>query len=91
MEETKNEDFSAIVRMLDRLKTDSSFPIDLETRLLEEVGLDSIALIDLVEEIQRDLKVDFQPEDYSFENFRSVASILEIVNRRRDAAISPAK
>jgi acyl carrier protein len=86
MEQEDVSDLSAVVRLLSRMRADSSIEINVKTRLLEDLGLDSLALIYLVEEIQRVLKVEFLPEDYSLENMHSVASILKLVSRRRDGA-----
>lgn len=84
-------DLATIIRLLDCVKVDPTCELGLETRLLEDAGLDSLALIFLVEEIQRELKVEFLPEDYSFENLRSVASVLGLVRMRRDPAVRRAQ
>jgi acyl carrier protein len=84
MEYDKATDLATIGGLLDRIKVDSSRELTLETLLLEDLGLDSLSLIYLVEEIQRVLDVEFLPEDYSYENLHSVATLLELVSRIRD-------
>jgi acyl carrier protein len=91
MNDVKATDLATIIRLLDCVKVDPTYELRLETRLLEDAGLDSLALIFLVEEIQRELKVEFLPEDYSFENLRSVSSILGLVSMRRDPAMRQAQ
>jgi acyl carrier protein len=91
MDEVKAADLAVIIRLLDFVKVCSSCELKLETRLLEDAGLDSLGLIFLVEEIQRELKVEFLPEDYSFENLRSVSSVLGLVSMRRDPGMRPAR
>lgn len=83
MEYEKTADFAAIARLLDRVKPDSSFEVTPKTLLFEDLGLDSLTLIYLVEEIQRVLHVVFLPEDHSYENFHSVSTLLELVSSTR--------
>jgi acyl carrier protein len=89
MEKINPEDLNTLIRLVDRVKMDSSHQTSLETRLLEEAAIDSLALIDLVDEVQREMNVSFLPEDYSFENLSSVRTILDLVNRRRQSLGSP--
>ena len=83
MEDAKSKDLDTIIRLVDRVKVDSSHQTTLETRLLEDSAIDSLTLIDLAEEVQREMQVVFLPEDYSFENLGSVRGLLDLVNRRR--------
>lgn len=50
--------------------------------LVEDLGLDSLALMEVIEEVQVSCGVVFLPEDYSFENFATVDSLLALVVSR---------
>ena len=65
---------------------DTDFPIDADTRLLEEGICDSLGLVQIVAELEsRVPSVRIPDQDVTRENFGSIASILDYVNRRRAA------
>ena len=65
---------------------DAEFPIDADTRLLEEGICDSLGLVQIVSEIEaRVPSLRIPDQDVTRENFGSIAAILEYVGRRRAA------
>jgi acyl carrier protein len=80
--ETNSRDFYSLVRIVESVKKDSMRNPSLETRLMEDAGFDSIALMELAEKVQREMDVRFLPEDYSFVNLRTIGSVLELVLKR---------
>lgn len=53
-----------------------------ETRLLEDAGLDSLGMMEFIESVQVDCNVAFKPEDYSFEQFQTLGSIIALIEQR---------
>jgi acyl carrier protein len=65
---------------------DREFPIDAETRLLEEGICDSLGLVQIVSELEgRVPSLRIPDQDVTRDNFGSIAAILEYVGRRRAA------
>jgi acyl carrier protein len=65
---------------------DRGFPIDADTRLLEEGICDSLGLVQIVSELEgRVPSLRIPDQDVTRENFGSIAAILDYVNRRRAA------
>jgi acyl carrier protein len=65
---------------------DRDFPIDAETRLLEEGICDSLGLVQIVSELEgRVPALRIPDQDVTRENFGSIAAILEYIGRRRAA------
>jgi acyl carrier protein len=65
---------------------DRDFPIDADTRLLEEGICDSLGLVQIVSELEgRVPSLRIPDQDVTRENFGSIAAILDYVNRRRAA------
>ena len=79
-----SEASKAIIVLVEKAKTNPQHTVDENTRLLEDAGIDSIGVMELVETLQTELNVIFLPDDYSIENFDSVNSILALVERRRN-------
>jgi acyl carrier protein len=68
---------------------DTSFPIDADTRLLEEGICDSLGLVQIVSELEgRVPSLRIPDQDVTRENFGSIAAILDYVGRRRAAQIN---
>lgn len=55
---------------------------NVQCRLFEDLGFDSMALLDLIESIQLNCGVEFLPEDYTFDRFDTVASVISLVEER---------
>jgi acyl carrier protein len=87
--EESGKDIRHVIRLVDQVKLNPSHQTNLDTRLLEDAALDSLALMDLAEEVQREMQVTFRPEDYSFENLGSVRSILRLITRKRGLESNP--
>ena len=65
---------------------DTSFPVDADTKLLEEGICDSLGLVQIVSEVEgRVPSLRIPDQDVTRENFGSIAAILDYVNRRRAA------
>jgi acyl carrier protein len=65
---------------------DRGFPVDADTRLLEEGICDSLGLVQIVSELEaRVLSLRIPDQDVTRENFGSIASILDYVSRKRAA------
>jgi acyl carrier protein len=65
---------------------DRGFPIDADTRLLEEGICDSLGLVQIVSELEgRVPSLRIPDQDVTRENFGSIAAILDYVSRRRAA------
>jgi len=65
---------------------DTSFPVDADTKLLEEGICDSLRLVQIVSEVEgRVPSLRIPDQDVTRENFGSIAAILDYVNRRRAA------
>lgn len=66
---------------------DSEFPVDADTRLLEEGICDSLGLVQIVSELEaRVPALRIPDQDVTRENFGSIAAILEYVERKRGAS-----
>jgi acyl carrier protein len=74
---------TVVIALVDRVKTDSKCHVHAATRLLEDAGIDSLRLMELIDDAQRECGVTFLPEDYSVENFATVASIVALIQERR--------
>jgi acyl carrier protein len=65
---------------------DAEFPIEADTKLLEEGICDSLGLVQIVSELEaRVPALRIPDQDVTRENFGSIAAILDYVNRRRAA------
>lgn len=66
---------------------DTSFPVDADTRLLEEGICDSLGLVQIVAELEaRVPALRIPDQDVTRENFGSIAAILDYVERKRAAS-----
>ena len=66
---------------------DTEFPVDAETRLLEEGSCDSLGLVQIVAELEGPIPALRIPDqDVTRENFGSIAAILDYVERKRGAS-----
>lgn len=66
---------------------DTEFPIDADTRLLEEGICDSLGLVQIVAELEARLpSLRIPDQDVTRENFGSIAAILDYVERKRAAS-----
>jgi acyl carrier protein len=66
---------------------DRDFPVDADTRLLEEGICDSLGLVQIVSELEgRVPALRIPDQDVTRENFGSIAAILEYVERKRGAS-----
>lgn len=72
-----------IIELVEAAKTDASHKVDQSTRLMEDAGIDSLGLMNLIEEVQRHCNVNFSPDDYSIERFHSVGAIFALVEQRK--------
>lgn len=54
-----------------------------DTDLIETGRLDSLALVELLFEVERQFKVDIALEDLDIETFRSVRRIAEFIDRQQ--------
>jgi acyl carrier protein len=78
---TPTEMEKAIIEILNARRKTPDF-IEGNSRLVEDVGLDSLALMEVIEEVQIKCNVALKPEDYSFETFASVESLVAVVKLR---------
>lgn len=53
--------------------------------LMEEVGLDSIQILEVVVGLEETFGVSFEDADFDIENFRSVRAIADFVRERTSA------
>jgi len=66
------------------LQGDLQFPIDLDTRLIEEGICDSLGLVRLVAEIEnRCAGVHIEDQEITRENFGTMAAILRLVEQKK--------
>lgn len=59
------------------------------TRLFEDLGLDSLMLMDAIELIQQKCGVVFQPEDYTPDAFATLHDIALLVKQRSPSIANP--
>ena len=64
------------------LKMNRKILLSTESRLLEDIGLDSLALMNVLEEVQIKCGISFLPDDYSYSRFESIGSIANLVKER---------
>lgn len=74
---------NVIISHIEAIKSDARHVVTEESRLLEDAGVDSLALMELIEEIQRKCEVSFLPEDYSPENFATAGDLIRLVAARK--------
>lgn len=68
------------------LNGDLTFPIDAETRLLDEGICDSLGLVQLASEIEKRCPaVRIQDQDITRDNFGTMAAILRLVAAKQSA------
>jgi acyl carrier protein len=73
----------AVVRALSRVLGRELPGVTAETRLFEELNLDSTSVLELLMAIEDDLSVDFDPEGLEQRHFESVGSLSEFVRDSR--------
>lgn len=61
------------------IESHDSININKNTRLFDELGFDSIMVIDLVVEIETKYNIEFMIEDLIFDNFETVGKLADIV------------
>lgn len=77
------EDIAEIVIMLVAVaSTDRAHKVTINTRILEDAGIDSLGLMDIVEKAQHNTGIRLEPEDYVVENFDTVESIVRLFRSR---------
>jgi acyl carrier protein len=54
-------------------------------RLVEDYGLDSIALVSLIGSVQSKFEIEISPSDYSFEQFETIGSLIDLIAKSADA------
>ena len=68
------------------LQGDLQFPIDLDTRLLDEGICDSLGLVQLVGEIEKRYPgLIIEDQEITRDNFGSMAAIIRLVEKKRSA------
>jgi D-alanine--poly(phosphoribitol) ligase subunit 2 len=84
---TNSKDFHGPIRELFRDVLALEVPF-LDTDLIETGLLDSLALVELLFEIERQFKIDLQLDELDIENFRTIERICEFVALRRGISTS---
>ena len=80
----------AVIRNLKGIKEE---PIGEESRLLEDLQFESVQIMNLIVELEREFEMTFDDDDLDFENFETPASIaraVESVEARNSANAEPA-
>ena len=73
----------AVVRALSKVLGRDLHGVTAQTRLFEELNLDSTSVLELLMAIEEDLEVEFDPDGLKQEHFASVGSLSDYV---RDAS-----
>ncbi len=81
---TKEEIFASLKEIMTENFELSPEKIILEANLGTDLDLDSIDAIDMVSEVQRNLKCRFTPED--FRSVKTVGDIVEVIYKKLEAA-----
>jgi acyl carrier protein len=58
---------------------------DPDKDLLEDGTIDSVTLMQLVSFVEEEFRIDVSDEDLVIDNFRSIRSIQELVDQKREA------
>ncbi|NCN28593.1 acyl carrier protein [bacterium] len=61
----------------------SSAEIDFETKLIEEGIVDSLTMVEFVDQLEQSFEIEFEAEDLTNEAFSSVSSIAALINKRK--------
>lgn len=79
--ETHNRDraISAITKALTAILNRPLGPVTAETRLFDELGLDSTGALDLVMNLEEDLGIEFYTENLEFTHFATVGALADFV------------
>ncbi len=66
-----------ILEFINRIADQKGIVVERETDLFEDSILDSMEIITLLTYLQDEFQIEFAPEDLQYDNFQSVASILQ--------------
>jgi len=69
--------------ILDELRKGFSLELDFDTLLVEKSILNSILIIDLVLFLEREFEVRVHPSEVTRQNFKSINTIVELVEKKR--------
>ncbi len=70
-----------VASMIRQIKGPQVGAIEPDSRLFEDLGFDSLQLLELIEALQSNLGIVFAAEDYAYENFADVGSIMALIDR----------
>jgi acyl carrier protein len=82
MRESTTDPVDTVVGLVNAAKTNANCEVRLETRLLEDAGIDSLRLMELIETVQQQCNLCLLPHDFSVENFETVSSVVALVRAR---------
>ena len=71
------------IRILLERPNRHAISLDLDTDLIAEIGLDSLALVNLVADIEKKFGIFLRDEDLMDENFRTITDILRLIEKYR--------
>lgn len=83
--ESSDSDLAAVINIVNALKPDKNIIVTPQSPLIEEVGIDSLMLMDIIEHVQKTCRVYFDPQDYSYESFVTVEAIVELIRKHRSS------
>ena len=72
------DDIIEIVRTV--LETEKNLETDID--LFDEFGMDSLQVVDLIVALEEKFGIEFQEEDFLLKNFRTIETIIYLVNEK---------
>ena len=64
------------------LKESEDVPLDIDDNLIERNPIDSLDVIRLVDFLERQFEVEIRPREVTIKNFRSIRSMLALIDRK---------
>jgi acyl carrier protein len=81
-QESSIDSIEIVVSLVNAAKTNTNCVVQMQTRLLEDAGIDSLRLMELIETVQQQCNISLLPHDFSVENFETVNSVVLLVRSR---------
>ncbi len=69
----------SLFKILSKLANDNKNSVNLDSRLIEDLGFDSLLMVNLIMEIENEFDIILSDSDYNFENFRTPLDILNLI------------
>lgn len=72
-----------LIDYVDTIKSDPDILITQDIDLIDSGILDSLAIVQLISFIEEEFKIEFKDEDFEVKNFKTISSILALVETQQ--------